>query len=140
MPRPTTPPLERAPPTRRSARLQQKRAVEPQSQSRHKRKNTALQDTACGNGPTDDPSPSKRVRTEKKAEAIVSGIALESAINSVAERVNYGIDWAEKTTAPLSVWRWEVKDNRFELLPKAAREKIEIRLAERQQVSSLLPS
>ncbi|KAL1729331.1 hypothetical protein EV714DRAFT_273764 [Schizophyllum commune] len=75
MPRPTTPPLDRgvlAPTIRRSARLQQKRAVKPteaaQSQSRRKRKNTASQDTASGNGPTDDPSPSKRVRTKKKLE------------------------------------------------------------------------
>ena len=73
--------------------------------------------------------------SNNKVQAVVSGLALESAINSVAERVNYGIDWTEKTTAPLSVWRWEVKDNRFELLPKAARDKIESRLAERQQVS-----
>ncbi|KAI4527129.1 hypothetical protein K525DRAFT_285792 [Schizophyllum commune Loenen D] len=75
MPRPTTPPLERgvlAPPIRRSARLQQNRAVKPteavQSQSPCKRKNPASQDTASGNRPTDDPSPSKRMRTEKKAE------------------------------------------------------------------------
>lgn len=76
--------------------------------------------------------------SERRPEAVVSGSAIESAISSVAERVNYGIDWIEKITAPLSVWRWEVRNDRFDLLPKAARDKIESRLAERQQVSPFL--
>ena len=68
---------------------------------------------------------------------MVPAPTVECAINSVAERVNYGIDWTEKTFASLSVWRWEIKDNRFDLLPKAAREKVELRLAERRQVSAI---
>ncbi|KAL1702954.1 hypothetical protein EV121DRAFT_281499 [Schizophyllum commune] len=86
MPRPTTPPLERgvlAPPIRRSARLQQNRAVKPteavQSQSPCKRKNPASQDAVSSNGTTDNISPSKRVRTDKKA-----GIVCPPAVEKVS--------------------------------------------------------
>lgn len=65
---------------------------------------------------------------------MVTQPALESAIVSVAERLNYGVDWVEKIPASLSVWKWEVKQSKFDLLPKTARDKFEARIAERQEV------
>ncbi|EMD38595.1 hypothetical protein CERSUDRAFT_94126 [Gelatoporia subvermispora B] len=61
---------------------------------------------------------------------------VENAIKSVANRNNYGLDYipgGDKVPAALLVWKWEVKDEHRGWLPKAAREKVEIRLAERRQ-------
>ncbi|KAI0063406.1 hypothetical protein BV25DRAFT_1854444 [Artomyces pyxidatus] len=60
---------------------------------------------------------------------------IEEAIVSVARRVNYGIDVinATKIPASLCVWRWEVRQEHYDWLPKASREKIEARLVERAQ-------
>ena len=71
--------------------------------------------------------------------SVVTQPALESAIVSVAERLNYGIDWVEKIPASLSVWKWEVKQSKFDLLPKMARDKFEARIAERQEVCVSFP-
>ncbi|OCH95613.1 hypothetical protein OBBRIDRAFT_883869 [Obba rivulosa] len=61
---------------------------------------------------------------------------VENAIKSVANRNNYGLDsleGGEKVPAALLIWKWEVKDEYRDWLPKAAREKVETRLAERRQ-------
>ncbi|KAH9952186.1 hypothetical protein B0H21DRAFT_17436 [Amylocystis lapponica] len=61
--------------------------------------------------------------------------AVEKAIKSVANRNDYGLDpvGEGKVPAALHIWRWEVKDEFKEWLPKAAREKAEARWAERTQ-------
>lgn len=64
---------------------------------------------------------------------------VESAIQTVARRVNYGLDAPEaggKVPAAWLLWRWEVTDQYREWLPKAAKEKVDNRLRERQQVST----
>jgi chromatin assembly factor 1 subunit A len=62
---------------------------------------------------------------------------VEAAIKYVVQRNNYGLDGIGGTRAPaaLCVWRWEVKEQHRDWLPKNAREKAEIRAAERVQVS-----
>ena len=62
---------------------------------------------------------------------------VEDAVKCVAGRVNYGLDvQAEGCKAPAAwtIWRWEVPDEFWEWLPKAAREKADNRFKERQQV------
>ncbi|TFY68897.1 hypothetical protein EVG20_g3365 [Dentipellis fragilis] len=63
---------------------------------------------------------------------------IETTIKALADRVNYGIDAPNSTKLPASlcVWRWEVKDSHRDFLPKASRDKIESRLAERLQVGN----
>ncbi|KAG6919970.1 hypothetical protein DXG01_013319 [Tephrocybe rancida] len=63
---------------------------------------------------------------------------VEAAIKAVMQRNNYGLDGlgGGKAPAAVCVWRWEVKDQHREWLPKNAREKAEIRMAERVQASS----
>ena len=64
-------------------------------------------------------------------------LVVETAIKSVVNRTNYGLDaisGGSKLPASLSVWRWEVKEEYWDWLPKAAKEKAESRLAERLQV------
>lgn len=54
-------------------------------------------------------------------------------------RNNYGLDappGGGKVPAALCVWRWEVKEEHHEWLPKASREKADARSAERVQVRS----
>jgi chromatin assembly factor 1 subunit A len=65
--------------------------------------------------------------------------AVEIAIKCVVQRNNYGLDGIGGTRAPaaLCVWRWEVKEQHRDWLPKNAREKAEIRAAERVQVSAM---
>lgn len=62
---------------------------------------------------------------------------IEAAVKHVATRVNYGIDAPHggKTPPSLCVWRWEVKPEYYDWLPKVSRDKADIRLAERVQVS-----
>ncbi len=72
---------------------------------------------------------------------------LKAIIESIAGRVNYGIDatdlpgglpeGAEGVPAGLQLWRWEVKDEA--LLPKELRSKLDKRKAERVQVSTNTP-
>ena len=64
----------------------------------------------------------------------ISQSALENAINAVADRHNYGVDWTEKVLAHLCIWKWEVKRGKFHLLPKNTQDKFEARIAERQEV------
>ncbi|KAA1471273.1 hypothetical protein DENSPDRAFT_799075 [Dentipellis sp. KUC8613] len=60
---------------------------------------------------------------------------IEMTIKALADRINYGIDAPNSTKVPASlcVWRWEVKNSHRDFLPKASRDKIESRLAERLQ-------
>ena len=68
--------------------------------------------------------------------------AIEKAVKAIAKRVNYGLDVSRMTDAPLGaripvawqIWRWEVKDEHWDWLPKASREKALARHTERQQV------
>jgi chromatin assembly factor 1 subunit A len=66
---------------------------------------------------------------------------VEAAIKLTLTRVNYGLDnygldipLGLKVPASLCIWRWEVKDEYRHWLPKAAKDKIEARLADRLQV------
>lgn len=63
---------------------------------------------------------------------------VEAAIKSVVQRNNYGLDGIDGAKAPAAVcvWRWEVKEQHRDWLPKNAREKAEVRVAERVQVSA----
>ncbi|KAG6885997.1 hypothetical protein C0993_006113 [Termitomyces sp. T159_Od127] len=60
---------------------------------------------------------------------------VETAIKAVMQRNNYGLDsiGGGKVPAAVCVWRWEVKDQHRDWLPKNAREKAESRLTERVQ-------
>jgi chromatin assembly factor 1 subunit A len=77
-------------------------------------------------------------------EIILPQSAVEAALQSVAERVNYGLEQGQyglsKPPAALCVWRWEVKDT--SLLPCQIRDKAESRklerLAVRGEIKSLL--
>ncbi|EIN03604.1 hypothetical protein PUNSTDRAFT_123204 [Punctularia strigosozonata HHB-11173 SS5] len=74
-----------------------------------------------------------------KPRVPISAYAVEKAINSVATRVNYGLDPpgdGTKVPAVLCVWRWEVNEDKRDWLPKAAREKADARLAERVQAKN----
>jgi chromatin assembly factor 1 subunit A len=64
--------------------------------------------------------------------------AVEAAIKSVVQRNNYGLDGIGGAKAPAAfcVWRWEVKEQLRDWLPKNAREKAEVRVAERVRVST----
>ena len=64
---------------------------------------------------------------------------VEAAIKSVVQRNNYGLDsiGGIKVPAALCVWRWEVKEQHRDWLPKNVREKAEVRAAERVRVSML---
>lgn len=66
--------------------------------------------------------------------------AIEQAVKAVATRCNYGLEsisGSSKVPAALHAWRWEVKENHSDWLPKAAKEKLETRLAERRQVRAM---
>ena len=63
--------------------------------------------------------------------------SVESAITNVAIRINYGAESMPnqaKVPAHLCIWRWEVDEQNFHWLPRAAREKLRNRLYERRQV------
>jgi hypothetical protein len=64
--------------------------------------------------------------------------AVEAAIKSVVQRNNYGLDGIGGAKAPAAfcIWRWEVKEQHRDWLPKNAREKAEVRVAERVRVST----
>ncbi|KAJ3989993.1 chromatin assembly factor 1 subunit A-domain-containing protein [Lentinula detonsa] len=63
---------------------------------------------------------------------------IEDAIQTVAQRNNYGIetDLGVKAPASTCVWRWEVKESSRHWLPKNAQEKAANRLAERLKAKS----
>ena len=76
-------------------------------------------------------------------ENLVSTVALalplstvEEAIRAVLIRNNYGVEAPVGVKVPnaLCVWRWEVRAQYMDWLPKNCREKAETRLAERIQV------
>jgi chromatin assembly factor 1 subunit A len=61
--------------------------------------------------------------------------AIEDVVKALATRVNYGIESSlAKTPAALCVWRWELKQEYLGFLPKASREKVDARLADRIHV------
>jgi len=65
---------------------------------------------------------------------------VEKVIDEVLVRKNYGLDapLGVRLPAAVSVWRWEVRSEHWDWLPKNSREKAELRQAERIQVSRLL--
>ncbi|KAF9009375.1 chromatin assembly factor 1 subunit A-domain-containing protein [Cyathus striatus] len=69
------------------------------------------------------------------AVAILPQYVVEASIKSILNRNNYGLDVAHGVKAPasLSVWRWEVREECRDWLPKSAREKADARQAERLQ-------
>ncbi|KAL0947089.1 hypothetical protein HGRIS_013230 [Hohenbuehelia grisea] len=72
---------------------------------------------------------------------ILPASALEAAISSILERNNYGLDslfTGAKPPAAISVWRWEVKPEYWDWLPKASREKAEARMQERMEAKKYL--
>ena len=74
---------------------------------------------------------------ESDIPAILPLNVIEDAVKSIASRVNYGLDpptEGGKVPAAWSIWRWEVSDECRGWLPKAAKEKVDSRLKERQQV------
>jgi len=62
---------------------------------------------------------------------------VEKVIDEVLIRKNYGLDAPSGVRQPaaVSVWRWEVRSEHWDWLPKNSREKAESRQAERSQVS-----
>jgi chromatin assembly factor 1 subunit A len=65
---------------------------------------------------------------------------VEKVIDEVLVRKNYGLEapLGVRLPAAVSVWRWEVRSEHWDWLPKNSREKAESRQAERSQVSLLL--
>ncbi|KAI8998819.1 hypothetical protein BD414DRAFT_433013 [Trametes punicea] len=69
--------------------------------------------------------------------AILPLQVVEDAIKSVATRVNYGLDTpagGNKVPAAWLIWRWEVCESCRHWLPRNAKEKVDNRFRERQQV------
>ncbi len=64
---------------------------------------------------------------------------VEAAIKFIMNRNNYGLNPLNggKVPAAVCIWRWEVKEEFWDWLPKSGREKAEQRLAERVQVSPI---
>ena len=62
---------------------------------------------------------------------------VENAIRAVLIRNNYGLDapLGVKIPAAVCVWRWEVRSEHLDWLPRNSREKAESRQADRVQVS-----
>ncbi|KAG0705051.1 hypothetical protein DFH29DRAFT_908572 [Suillus ampliporus] len=62
-------------------------------------------------------------------------LVVEHAIQLLMLRTNYGLDGplGYKLPSIVCVWRWEVRDNYRDWLPKSAKEKAETRMAERVQ-------
>ena len=75
------------------------------------------------------------------ASSVLPLDAIEQAIKAVATRCNCGLEsisGASKVPAALNAWRWEVKEDHIDWLPKAAKEKLETRLAERRQACAMI--
>lgn len=75
----------------------------------------------------------------KRANDSLPPSVVEAAISSIMERNNYGLEAPAlaKLPAALAAWRWEVRDEFKDWLPKSARDKAEARLEERKQVRPL---
>ncbi|KAG2158454.1 uncharacterized protein EDB93DRAFT_670725 [Suillus bovinus] len=67
-------------------------------------------------------------------------LVVEHAIQSLMVRMNYGLDGplGYKIPSVVCVWRWEVRDDYRDWLPKSAKEKAETRIAERVQAKAEL--
>lgn len=67
---------------------------------------------------------------------------IESAIKSVATRVNYGLDAPSGGKIPTAWcwWRWEIKSQLRDWLPRSVREKADVRQSERIEVPVFLIS
>ncbi|KAG2365759.1 hypothetical protein BDR07DRAFT_1607316 [Suillus spraguei] len=65
-------------------------------------------------------------------------LVVEHAIQSLMVRTNYGLDGqlGYKLPSIVCVWRWEVRDDYRDWLPKSAKEKAETRIAERVQAKT----
>ncbi|KAF8162912.1 hypothetical protein B0H34DRAFT_299811 [Crassisporium funariophilum] len=75
---------------------------------------------------------------DKNTPTVTAALPLnivENAIKAVLIRNNYGLDapLGVKLPAIVSVWRWDVRSEHFDWLPKNSREKAESRLADRVQ-------
>lgn len=90
--------------------------------------------------PSDDDD--EEAGNKSSASAVMLPVdAVEFAIKSTATRVNYGLDSSSsggKIPAALCVWRWEVNEEHWDWLPKAAKEKAEARRGERVQARILI--
>ncbi|KAK7693255.1 hypothetical protein QCA50_002822 [Cerrena zonata] len=65
--------------------------------------------------------------------------AIEKAVKHVATRTNYGLESSTaggKVPAAWNIWRWEVKEEFRQWLPKSAKDKAEARTAERRQAKA----
>lgn len=98
------------------------------SLARHIQAALEPEDLVTGNGDS----------TEQKKPQLTL-VAIENAILTIAERRNYGVDWLGRPSASLSIWRWELKEQRMDWLPKSLRVKLESRIAERRQVRGFYP-
>ncbi|KAK7466897.1 hypothetical protein VKT23_003961 [Stygiomarasmius scandens] len=80
--------------------------------------------------------------TSAAASAFLPVSAIESAVQAVLDRVNYGLEGPGTKAPPASVcvWRWEVKQVHRDWLPKNAQEKSTNRLAERIKAKNELMS
>ncbi|KAF5365726.1 hypothetical protein D9758_003132 [Tetrapyrgos nigripes] len=75
--------------------------------------------------------------TSAAASAALPLSTIETAVQAVLDRNNYGLDVPQGTKAPpasVCVWRWEVKLCHRDWLPKNSQEKVANRLAERIKV------
>ncbi|KAG2349564.1 hypothetical protein BDR05DRAFT_1055214 [Suillus weaverae] len=65
-------------------------------------------------------------------------LVVEHAIQSLMVRTNYGLDGPLGYKLPpiVCIWRWEVRDDYRDWLPKSAKEKAETRIAERVQAKT----
>ena len=88
--------------------------------------------------PTLDDEDDKALATSTAAALPLS--LVEKVIDEVLVRKNYGLEapLGVRLPAAVSVWRWEVRNEYWDWLPKNSREKAESRQAERSQVSFLL--
>ncbi|TFK27333.1 hypothetical protein FA15DRAFT_635715 [Coprinopsis marcescibilis] len=87
--------------------------------------------------------PAQDEEDEEKSKEVGAALpqsAVELSITAILDRNNYGLDapTGSKLPTSLAVWRWEVKQQYLDWLPKAAREKAESRLEERKQAKQAL--
>ncbi|KAG7452660.1 uncharacterized protein BT62DRAFT_1070403 [Guyanagaster necrorhizus] len=77
---------------------------------------------------------------DRDVSALLPVTAVEAVIKSTMNRNNYGLDVLSGVKIPSSscVWRWEMKDEYKDWLPKAVREKTEARIAERVEAKKAL--
>ena len=90
--------------------------------------------------PTLDDDEAKEFATSMSAALPIN--LIEKSIDEILVRRNYGLEapLGVKLPAAVSVWRWEVRSEYWDWLPKNSREKAESRQAERTQVSVFLLS